>query len=311
MTRTLVLGCLLALALGVDFRIDAWDRDARAAPPAGADLLRSLLGNLSYEIRGLLSRLLYLKIDHYVHEGKPIDVGDGLLGVSMIGNTEIVPLYGLITFLDPHFFEAFSLGGAHLIYGLGKEKEGLALLETGVRYNPDDPLSSELLGQLGVYHGKDQGHPEKAIGLFERAYELRQHLPPERTPAGFVFSTEQLAGLAAVACFRSGERERARRWLERPHRLAIDHEIYKGLGVSPPPPPEPSVEEPPPGPGPARQPEAAREGMEHHHEEEAADPRYWLDPTRRARLSDQTRNAAALALLLCLPGMFRVLRRRA
>ncbi|MBI4872637.1 MAG: hypothetical protein HY814_13840 [Candidatus Riflebacteria bacterium] len=309
MRKAALLVALILAGLGMDLVLDLYGGDS-ARPPTGADLVRSFLGNLSYEVRGLAARLLYLKIDRYVHEGKRLDLGHGAFGVTMVGNTEIVPLYGLVTFLDPHFMEAFSLGGEHLLYGLGKVDEGLGLLETGIRYNPDNPLTSELLGQLGVYYMKEVEQPARAIPYFERALKLRAKLADDRVPQGFVFSEPQLRGLLATASFRTGDPAAARQWLKAPALLPRDSELFDALGLPHPttqPPSHPTTQPPnhpatqPPShrqesPGP---PPADKTG--HRHDEELEDPRWWADPEKRERLHGQLALAGILATLLAIP----------
>lgn len=290
---------LLATGWGLDRALDSYDPAEPAAGPA-AGLLRSFLGNLSYQARGLLSRLLYLKIDRYVHEGEKVRFGDGAIGITMAGNTEIVPLYGLITYLDPHFIEAFSLGGNHLIYGLAKHQEGLALLEAGVELNPEDPLTSELLGQIAVHHSADLNRPAEAIPYLLRAYELRSRLGAEEVPRGFVFATDLLAGLLAVNYFRAGDRTRALGWLEHPNRLDSGHEIYSALGVRPP-----DVR-------PVHR-EAEAHGHDHIEGRSSVDrelprpfkPRWWEDPPAVARFHRSLAIGVALVLLLAAVGRFR------
>ncbi len=294
---------LLVAGWGLDRALDSYDPAEPVAGPA-AGLLRSFLGNLSYQARGLLSRLLYLKIDRYVHEGEKVQFGDGAVGITMAGNTEIVPLYGLITYLDPHFIEAFSLGGNHLIYGLAKHQEGLALLEAGVELNPEDPLTSELLGQIAVHHSADLNRPGEAIPYLLRAYELRRRLRAEEVPRGFVFATDLLAGLLAVNYFRAGDRTRALRWLEHPNRLDSAHEIYSALGVQPP-----AVRPAPP--------EAMEHGHDHTEGSRTFDrepprpfrPRWWEDPTAVARFHRSLASGVALVLLLATVARFRSTRR--
>ncbi|MBI3893355.1 MAG: hypothetical protein HY303_17700 [Candidatus Wallbacteria bacterium] len=310
---------LLAFGFRLDCALDSFDEDDPTAPgPASsaAGLLRSFLGNLSYEIRGLLARLLYLKIDRYAHEGRKIQLGDGAVGVTMAANTDIVPLYGLITYLDPHFIEAFSLGGNHLIYGLDKPKEGLELLETGVAWNAADPLCSELLGQIGVHYSVDLLQPARAIPYFKRALELRKKLPDPDAPSGFVFSQGQLVGLLAVNNYRAGNRPAALRWLALPNRLDAGHEIFRLLGVVPPARPAGASPSPP-----------AHEHALHHHTAAEEDrerlgqpdssrpsqkpwnPRWWEDAEERARFVVSLRNGLLLNLALLLPFWPGLLRR--
>jgi tetratricopeptide (TPR) repeat protein len=311
MRRATLLLALYLGALGGDLALDSYGPGPAEAGPAGAGLLRSFLGNLSYEVRGTLARLVYLKLDRYIHEGKKLDFGNGVMGLTMVGNTEIVPLYGLVTFLDPHFIEAFSLGGEHLIYGLGKAADGVELLETGLRCNPDNPLTSELLGQLGVYHLKDQGLPRRAIERFLQARELRRQLPDDQVSQGFIFSVPQLNGLLAMAYYRAGESETARRWLEQPNLLEADSSLFAALGVPPPPSRLPASASSAGNSGAKAPPADEHEAHEHQRDgEEALHGQRWLDATRMAALRRQLAWAAAGAGLLALPLAAGALRRR-
>ncbi len=323
MRRALFLLALFAGALASDLTLDSYGPSPAEAGPAGAGLLRSLLGNLSYELRGALARLLYMKIDRYVHEGKKLDYGNGLLAVTMAGNTEIVPLYGLVTFLDPHFIEAFSLGGDHLINGLARPAEGVELLETGVRCNPDNPLTSELLGQLGVQELKDGRELRRAAERFLQALELRRRLPDDEVPQGFIFSVPQLNGLLALVYYKLGELAQARHWLREANYLEADSPLFAALGV--PPPPRrlaPSTSRGGAAPAPDEQAGHRHEDERHEHGDAASERerrreaeellhgQRWLDAPRMAALRRQLGLAAAGTGLLGLPLLAGFVRRR-
>ncbi len=305
--RALLLALLIGAGLATDWGLDRFDAGDRAAQQASGSSLRTFLASLSYEIRGLCSRLLYLKIDRYVHEGEKIDFGDGAVGFTMIENREIVPLYGLITYLDPHFIEAFSLGGNHLIHGLGKPEEGRRLLRFGIDQNRDNSLAAELMGQLGVHLARDLNRTEEAIPLFEEALALRRRPDAASLPQGFVFTADQLVGILAVSCWRVGRLDQARAWLAQPNHLPLDHPVWRASGVPP------AVHQESPG--------ASGEHDENHHpgeegghspmdhtgegagtEEAAFDPRWWRRGDRRSALHRRTAIASMMAIvLICWP----------
>ncbi len=111
--------------------------------------------------RGIAADILWLRCDMYFHKGQWY---------------KILPLYRTITFLQPHFIQAWSIAGWHMAYNIyheakvaDKEKwleAGLNFLKEGIINNPH---RYELYFETGwTYFHKAENY-EEAIKYFRRA----------------------------------------------------------------------------------------------------------------------------------------------
>jgi tetratricopeptide (TPR) repeat protein len=100
------------------------------------------VGALVLGFRKLVADMLWLKVDEYWH-----------LGLV----ERMLPMMQTVVALDPHFIEAYALGGWHLAYNVAimfgsKEEQqkyidqGIKFLEQGIKNNP---RSSKLYAELG------------------------------------------------------------------------------------------------------------------------------------------------------------------
>ena len=80
-------------------------------------------------------------------------------------------LVDLTTTLDPHFVEAFQLGGLFLTLGKAYP-EAIAIYRKGIEHNPE---RWELPYELGRMYFLDLGDVPAALGWFERAVTLPGH----------------------------------------------------------------------------------------------------------------------------------------
>lgn len=120
---------------------------------------RELFGGVLVGFREVAAGLLWVKADDYFHSGE---------------YDKLVPLFYLVTWLDPHNLDAYSTGAWHLAYNLGDHRlipEGLHLLLQGVRNNPS---VFDLYFQVGwMYFDKIKDFG-KAVEWFRRASRYPQ-----------------------------------------------------------------------------------------------------------------------------------------
>ncbi len=117
----------------------------------------SMLGEMRYTI----AAFAWLKADYYHHEYE-------FNAKDWRSNESLMSLIRLVTYLDPHFVQAYDFGGYHLGINLGKPKEGISLLEEGIRNNPD---SLDLLWEMG-YVLSEQKRYKEAIPYLMQARAL-------------------------------------------------------------------------------------------------------------------------------------------
>ncbi|MBI4861567.1 MAG: ATP-binding protein [Candidatus Riflebacteria bacterium] len=219
-------------------------------------VLRKALDKVSWEARRVAADLLWLKVDRYVHEGYG----------RYSDNLDIVPLYRVITYLDPHFLEAYILAGLQLLECLGKEPEGIQMLQEGIAANRADPRVKELIAQLGVYYLKNKKNYPRARQLFEEALALVMAHGRRSEQPNFAYRGETLLGLLVVTCYRQGDLAAAARYSQMPHNLPPDHPIILELARSRKSAPMPAPS-PLPDPDPARG-HAGEGGRAHDHDHE-------------------------------------------
>ncbi len=105
-----------------------------------AVVVRSFVG----QVRGLLADFLWLRVDEYQHRRRI--VGGDLLEAD---DEALMPLVRLITWLNPHFVDAYALGGQWLAFHFDRPIQSTAFYEEGIRNNPQ---SFDLLnGAAWVY----------------------------------------------------------------------------------------------------------------------------------------------------------------
>jgi tetratricopeptide (TPR) repeat protein len=111
--------------------------------------------------RGIAADILWLRTDMYFHMGQWY---------------KILPIYRTITFLQPHFIQAWSVAGWHMAYNIyheAKEEDkprwleaGINFLKEGIAHNPN---RYELYFETGwTYFHKAENYDE-AIKYFRRA----------------------------------------------------------------------------------------------------------------------------------------------
>lgn len=107
--------------------------EATFLPPAEYRTLPDVLLDVLGEGRTMLARVLWFKMDLF-HE-----VLDDQ-GVDNTQQIQVMPLLRMATYLDPHLEDAYDVMAWDLFRGHGRTDEALALLDEGLRYNPNSPL---------------------------------------------------------------------------------------------------------------------------------------------------------------------------
>lgn len=107
------------------------------------------------EFRYTLASYIWLNTEIYHHE----------LGLTWIASTtgkgdpkkigEILAICRIVTTLDPHFINAYDIGGWRLAKSLGNIQEGVAFLQQGLADNPGNILLNQDLGEIYFIYAKN------------------------------------------------------------------------------------------------------------------------------------------------------------
>jgi tetratricopeptide (TPR) repeat protein len=131
--RAIAILALLACVAGSQALVDQYrlavNDEAGVTFSVAALVVRSFLG----EVRGLAADFLWLRVDEYQHRRRI--VGGNLLEQD---DEALMPLVRLITWLDPHFVDAYALGGQWLAFHFSHPQQAVAFYEEGIRNNPND-----------------------------------------------------------------------------------------------------------------------------------------------------------------------------
>jgi len=92
------------------------------------------------QFRIVFANLLWIKVDQYHHE-YIAHHGD------WSRDADLLPLLRMITWLDPHFVQAYQVAGFMLSGSLHRYEHARQLLEEGIRNNPQ---SFELYEEMGM-----------------------------------------------------------------------------------------------------------------------------------------------------------------
>ncbi len=132
---------------------------------ASANPIISLSLAMSKELRQVAASYLWLRVDEYFHS----------TAVKFRENTEIVPLFKLVTIFDSSFIDAYLILSHHLAFHLQKPDKALAVLKEGIEnnLNPPDSRLSELYFESGWIHAILNNETGEAIIALEAG---RKHL---------------------------------------------------------------------------------------------------------------------------------------
>lgn len=111
----------------------------------GMQLFTEMIG----EMRSVIAAYIYIRADMYHHERED--------KVSWKKDPVTLPLYRLITSLDPKMVNAYDFGAYHLAVNFKKYNEGLKFLQEGLRYNPDNPVLYHTMGDIYYFKGDFTG----------------------------------------------------------------------------------------------------------------------------------------------------------
>lgn len=145
----LVAALLLACVAGTEALVDAGrpaaNDEAEVKFSGAAIIVRGFAG----ELRGLLADFLWLRVDEYVHHRRIVE-GD----IDPTDDEAILPLVRLITWLNPHYVDAYALGAQWLAFHFNKPREAVAFYEEGIRNNghPADLIVGEAFVQWKLLH---------------------------------------------------------------------------------------------------------------------------------------------------------------
>jgi tetratricopeptide (TPR) repeat protein len=110
--------------------------------------------------RSVAANVLWVKVDAYHHEWEE-------QGRDWSKNADLLPILRAITFLDPHFIEAYSLH-AFLLQHQNRPRQALAMLREGIRNNPN---RHELYEAAALLHARVFRETDAARAEFARALE--------------------------------------------------------------------------------------------------------------------------------------------
>lgn len=115
----------------------------------------SLSLSMSKELRQVAASYLWLRVDEYFHS----------TAVKLSANTEIVPLFKLVTIFDSSFIDAYLVLAHHLAFHLKKTDGALEVLKDGVANNlkPPAPRLSELYFEAGWIYALLKNDTAEAI----------------------------------------------------------------------------------------------------------------------------------------------------
>lgn len=129
--------------------------------PAENAALRTVMA-MAGQFRIVFANLLWIKVDRYHHEYIEHH-GD------WAQDTDLLPLLRLITWLDPHFVQAYQVAGFMLSGRLHRYEHARQLLEEGIRNNPK---SYELYEEMGMAILRARKDYRQAYAYLTRAFSL-------------------------------------------------------------------------------------------------------------------------------------------
>ncbi|MCS6830616.1 MAG: hypothetical protein RMM08_05560 [Armatimonadota bacterium] len=129
--------------------------------PADNAALRIVMA-MAGQFRIVFANLLWIKVDQYHHEHIKHHS-------DWAQDTDLLPLLRMITWLDPHFVQAYQVAGFMLSARLHRYEHARQLLEEGIRNNPK---SYELYEETGMAIIRARKDYREAYTYLTRALSL-------------------------------------------------------------------------------------------------------------------------------------------
>jgi len=123
--------------------------------------LRTVMA-MAGQFRIVFANLLWIKVDQYHHE-YIAHHGD------WAQDTDLLPMLRMITWLDPHFVQAYQVAGFMFSSRLHRYEHARKLLEEGIRNNPK---SFELYEEMGMAILRARKDYREAYAYLTRALSL-------------------------------------------------------------------------------------------------------------------------------------------
>jgi tetratricopeptide (TPR) repeat protein len=146
---------LILISIPLQIKIDSHRQELGLLGTPAPENVASSLWRFLGGVRSSLAAFLWLKIDKIHHEY----YGD------LYREQELMPLYRLVTWLDPKWEDAYFVG-SYMLYLYKRSEESLLFAKEGVRMNPHSAKLRYNLGQilflLGRY-GEAEIHLKKAV----------------------------------------------------------------------------------------------------------------------------------------------------
>lgn|GEM_PF-930102 len=140
---TVFILLLLGLVIGLNLYLSGL-RERDLAKEFSDLTPRKMLLALLGETRYTLAAYLWIKVDHYHHEYE--NRGE------YWKNPPLLQLTRFITYLDPHFVQAYSVGGYDLALSFQQKDTGINFIKEGLTNNPDSYELNFLLGFLRFHY---------------------------------------------------------------------------------------------------------------------------------------------------------------
>lgn len=163
MSRLSVLITALAIACVLSEGLLSANAPKVEQAPVENAALRTVLA-MAGQFRIVFANLLWIKVDRYHHEYIEHH-GD------WAQDTDLLPLLRLITWLDPHFVQAYQVAGFMLSGRLHRYEHARQLLEEGIRNNPK---SYELHEEMGMAILRARKDYREAYTYLAKALSLAQ-----------------------------------------------------------------------------------------------------------------------------------------
>ncbi|MCL5291164.1 MAG: tetratricopeptide repeat protein [Actinobacteria bacterium] len=151
----IVSAALILTAIFLQMGIEI-DRMALGLETTGVESTASTALKFLGGLRSAAAAYIWIKVDR---------LHDEYYGEKFEQEEELIPLYRITTWLDPHLVDAYYVG-SYLLYKFKRTDEGWSFAMEGLRLNPESAKMELNVGQLALFYRKDY---RDAITHLERA----------------------------------------------------------------------------------------------------------------------------------------------